>query len=105
MRYAPTALCGLLLVLAGPAARAGEAKVKVERDIVYGKGGDVDLKLDLAMPAEGKGPFPAVVCLHGGGWRAGKRQDLDRLTRLLAERGFVAVTVTYRLTDKAPFPA
>jgi acetyl esterase/lipase len=85
--------------------RGGDDKVKFERDLIYGKGGTTELKLDLAVPAQDKGPFPAVVCIHGGGWRMGKRQDLDGLIKLLAQRGFAAVTVSYRLTDKAPFPA
>lgn len=88
-----------------PTLYAGDAKVKNETDIVYGKGDDVDLQLDLAMPAEGKGPFPAIVCIHGGGWRAGNRQSLAGLTDVLAKNGFVAVTVTYRLTPKYRFPA
>src|SRR5262245_43321501 len=96
---------GLLAALLVPALGSGWAedvkpKVKVARDVVYGKGGDQDMQLDLAHP-EGKGPFPAIVCIHGGGWQSGKRQDLEKLTELCAERGFVAVTVSYRLTPKA----
>lgn len=78
--------------------------VRVERGLVYGKGGDRDLKLDLALPP-GRGPFPAVVCVHGGGWRGGKRQDLSRLIEILAGRGYAAATVTYRLCPAAKFPA
>lgn len=102
MRHAFAGLA--LLVLLSP-ARAQEPGVKTERDVTYGKGGDVDLKLNLAMPAEGKGPFPAVVCVHGGGWKGGQRQDLDKLTEMLAKNGYVAVTVSYRLTPKYQFPA
>lgn len=89
------------------------AEVITEQDIVYGKGGDVDLKLDLARPKEGDGPFPGLILIHGGGWSAGKRQDFTSLARQAAERGYVAVTITYRLTEpdpktkagKVPFPA
>jgi acetyl esterase/lipase len=83
---------------------AGDAKIKTEKKIVYGKGGDVDLELDLAMPV-GKGPYPAVVCIHGGGWKAGSRQSLNGLTELLAKNNFVAVTITYRFAPKYRFPA
>jgi acetyl esterase/lipase len=83
---------------------AGETKIKTEKKIVYGKGDDVDLELDLAMPAEGKGPFPAVVCIHGGGWRAGNRQQLTGLTETLAKNNFVAVTISYRFAPKYKFP-
>jgi acetyl esterase/lipase len=93
------ALCGF------PARAADKAEVRVERDLVYGKGGDVDLRLDLAMPKEGTGPFPALVCIHGGGWRGGNRQQLDKTVEVLAARGYVAVTVGYRLVPGAKFPA
>src|SRR5205814_4600921 len=53
----------------------------------------------------GDGPFPAVLCVHGGGFRAGTREGYDGLIRKLAERGYVAATVTYRLAPKYPFPA
>ena len=102
--------CGIVLVLllltaAFVPLHGGEAKIKREKNIVYGKGGDVDLELNLAMPAEGKGPFPAIVCLHGGGWKGGSRQQLDGLTELLAKKNFVAVTATYRFAPKYKFPA
>src|SRR5262245_52565746 len=87
-----------------PAAEGQEPGIRVERDIVYGKGGREDLRLNLAAP-KGKGPFPAVVCIHGGGWFQGQRQDMDSMTELLARRGYVAVTVSYRLAPKARFPA
>ncbi|MBL8800207.1 MAG: alpha/beta hydrolase [Planctomycetia bacterium] len=94
----------LLLIPAVPVA-AQEKKFQLEKDLVYGKGGQTDLKLDLAAPTEGGGPFPAVVCVHGGGWRGGSRTDLTRTIEMLAGRGFVAVAVTYRLVPTAGFPA
>ncbi|MGE3804302.1 MAG: alpha/beta fold hydrolase, partial [Gemmataceae bacterium] len=83
---------------------ADTVPVVVEKDIVYGMGGDVDLQLDMARPKEGKGPFPCIVCIHGGGWRYGHRRDLTMAITRLAENGFVAVTVSYRLVPKATFP-
>jgi acetyl esterase/lipase len=100
------ALC--LILLPVPVLVRADAEtpaVRTQRNLVYGKGGDTDLKLDLAMPKNGPGPFPAVVCIHGGGWRGGKRQDLAKLIEFLAGKGYVAVTVSYRLSDKARFPA
>lgn len=97
-----------LAFVSAAAAQTGDAKIKFEKDIVYGKGGDVDLQLDLAMPAEGKGPYPAIICIHGGGWRQGKRQDFTDaipLVQTLAKNNFVAVTVTYRFAPKYQFPA
>ncbi len=84
-------------------------RIKLESDILYGKGGDQDLHLDLAMPKEGKGPFPAVVCIHGGGWKGGDYKQFKDTLKQFANRGYVAISVQYRLTkDKDPknrFPA
>lgn len=92
------------LVCVGGAARAQESVV-VEKGIEYANPDNQHLQLDLARPSKGDGPFPAVVCIHGGGFRAGTRDGYDGLIRQLAERGYVAVTITYRLAPKYPFPA
>ena len=55
------------------AAKGQEPDIRVERDIVYGKADRVELQLNLALPKTGKGPSPAVVCIHGGGWYQGQR--------------------------------
>jgi acetyl esterase/lipase len=88
----------------GTPLRADE-KVTVENNIEYANPDDQHLQVNMARPAEGAGPFPAVVCIHGGGFRAGTRDGYDGLIRQLAERGYVAITVTYRLAPKYPFPA
>src|SRR5262249_3414468 len=66
------------------AAKGQESGIRVARDIGYGQAGRVELTLNLALPKTGKGPFPAVVCIHGGGWYQGQRQDMDPMTELLA---------------------
>jgi acetyl esterase/lipase len=100
----------LFILLVIPAClRAQKEKeapdVQAQKGIVYGKGGTTELMLNLAMPKEGEGPFPAIVCIHGGGWRGGKRESLDDVTHLFARKGYVAVTVSYRLVPDAKFPA
>jgi acetyl esterase/lipase len=84
--------------------KKSDAKIRIEKNLVYGKGGDQDMMLDLALP-DGKEPRPCIVCVHGGGWRGGQRQDFTSIIKLLAEKGFVAATVSYRLTPKYQFPA
>jgi acetyl esterase/lipase len=86
--------------------------VVVEKDIVYGKGGTEDLKLDLARPALTEGLRPGIVYIHGGGWSAGNRKAYTTDIQEAAKRGYVAVTIEYRLTQpdksgkaKYPFPA
>jgi acetyl esterase/lipase len=84
---------------------AARQAVVFEKDIEYANPDNQHLQLNLARPAAGEGPFPAVVCIHGGGFRAGSRQGYDGLIPKLAEHGYVAVTVTYRLAPKYRFPA
>lgn len=95
--------------------RAADAprEYTVEKDVVCGKGGDRDLKLDIAYP-KGDGPFPVIVGIHGGAWRLGSRSHLSTtlpwfgnrsVIEYLASRGFVGVTVSYRLAPGAQYPA
>jgi len=79
--------------------------VTFDRGIEYANPDGQHLQLNMARPKNGNGPFPAVVCIHGGGFRAGKRESFDKLCMRLAENGYVAVTVTYRLAPKYQFPA
>ena len=71
-----------------------------EEGIEYTNPDDQHLQLNLARPKTGDGPFPAVICIHGGGFRAGKRDGYDALCVKLAERGYVAATISYRLYDR-----
>ena len=43
-----------------------EQTVIRETEIVFGSVDGIDLKLDLARPGKGKGPYPALVFIHGG---------------------------------------
>src|ERR1700731_3840805 len=79
--------------------------VVFESDIEYANPDNQHLQLDMARPKTGDGPFPAVVCIHGGGFRAGSRKGYDALCARLAHEGYVAVTVSYPLAPKYQFPA
>jgi acetyl esterase/lipase len=79
--------------------------VTFERGIEYANPDGQHLQLNLARPKNASGPLPAVLCIHGGGFRAGTREGHDALCVRLAKRGFVAATVTYRLAPKYQFPA
>ena len=85
-----------------PQAPAG---IKFERDVVYGKTGDVELKLNLARPETPDGPRPCVVFIHGGGWAAGDRTQHDKQTWDFVQRGYVSATIGYRFAPKYVFPA
>lgn len=72
----------------------------LEKDIVYGTGGDVELLLDLARPDTGKEPFPALIFLFGGGYATGNKSFFCFEIQEAAERGYVAVAINYRLTEE-----
>jgi acetyl esterase/lipase len=107
IRTSPVIFLSLLAAMAG--LRAVEVAVPetvvFERDIEFANPDGQHLQVNLARPKTGDGPFPAVVCIHGGGFRAGKRESYDRLCVTLAQNGYVAITVTYRLAPAYPFPA
>lgn len=76
-----------------------------ETGIEYTNPDDQHLQLNIARPKKGDGPFPTIICIHGGGFRAGNRAGYDSQCIRLAQQGYVALTVSYRLAPKFPFPA
>ena len=94
-----------LAVAALAGSASADEKVATTNDVTYTKVGDVELKLDLARPAEGDGPFPAVVVIHGGAFRAGNKADNRPVLAELARRGYVAISPQYRFCPKETFPA
>jgi len=80
------------------------AKLKVDTDIVYAEPDGTKLLMDVYHPA-GAGPHPAVLVIHGGAWLSGDRHQLQLWARELAERGYCACAIDYRLAPKFKFPA
>lgn len=61
--------------------------------------------LDVFLPT-GAGPFPVVVNVHGGAFRMGSKEMLDApVARALRAQGFAVVSINYRLSGEARFPA
>jgi len=79
--------------------------VEWQAGIEYANPENTPLHLNLARPRQGSGPFPAILHIHGGGFRAGNRESYDAQCIRFAERGYVAATITYRLAPQHPFPA
>lgn len=74
-------------------------------DIEYSNVGQ-RVAMDIVHPrAAASGKRPAVLLVHGGGFRAGTRQSYLPVAIRLAERGYVAATVSYRLAPRHQFPA
>ena len=82
--------------------------VVIEPDIAYRKGKSKAWKLDLVAPkAKSKAPRAAIVFVHGGGWRSGDKRAgyFMRGAIEYARKGYVCITVNYRLIAEAPMPA
>ena len=98
----------VLVVLAAIVRQKGStppAGVALETNLVYGKGGDQALTLDLTRPKEGQGPFPAIVFVHGGGWVGGDKESYHPFMFHFTQAGIVCITINYRLAPKNRFPA
>src|SRR4029453_16716146 len=79
---------------------------QVTSDIEFSAPGGESLKLDAHVP-EGKGPFPAVILVHGGGGVAGHKtvSFVQPLFPVLDQTGMAWFTIDYRLAPKYPYPA
>ena len=82
--------------------------LRVERDIVFGKGGDMDLLLDVYHPPEGVTPKRmAIVHLFGGGFFVGNKNAgyIVNDVRALGRLGYTSVSANYRLQSEGSWPA
>ncbi len=81
-------------------------KVVAEYNVVYAQTGQRSLHLDIFYPKRKKPKGrSAVLLIHGGGWRSGHKEMEIPMAQQLAGKGFVAVTVEYRSSLEAQFPA
>lgn len=87
---------------------AGFAGLMLDAGIVFAAVDGHPLRLNVVRPAvRDSAPVPAVIWVHGGGWVEG---DYNNGTAwwccpLIARAGFVALSVEYRLSPEAVFPA
>ena len=100
--YRATLLLGLALLLSGCVTLRDGAIV--ESELVYAARSSGDLTGNLFTPP-GAGPHPAVLVVHGGGWRGGEPWHMWHVSRMLANRGFVVFTPTYRFSPDHQHPA
>ncbi|HYP09779.1 MAG TPA: alpha/beta hydrolase fold domain-containing protein [Bryobacteraceae bacterium] len=93
-----------LLVGSGAWAQAPDDVVH-EKNIEYSNVG-ARVAMDVLRPkSPASTALPAVVLVHGGGFRAGSRESYVPVAVKLAQRGYVAATVSYRLSPRHQFPA
>ena len=97
-------LFAVSLSIANCAAASKADKIETRYGQVYCQRDSGPLKADVYIP-QGDGPFPGVLVVHGGAWHLGTRAQLSGAAQRLAENGFTAVAISYRLAPKHKFPA
>lgn len=71
-----------------------------EKGILYTIAGEDSLFLDIYRKKEMDEKAPAIVFIHGGSWSGGERSDYNRYLVDFAARGYVTISVDYRLSKK-----
>src|SRR5215470_15320292 len=74
------------------------------KDLVYQTHGGKPRLARLYQPA-GRGPFPAVLQVHGGAWNNKNRTDGQNTALDLAAAGIVVLSIDFRNAPEAPYPA
>jgi acetyl esterase/lipase len=92
-------LLSVAILTAGPSCRKAEKAAVVQKQLVYKKIGDIELRLDIFEPRgrSRKTPLPAIVLFHGGGWFMGSPDAMHPHCRYFARRQMVAISAQYRL--------
>jgi acetyl esterase/lipase len=82
--------------------------LRAEKDIVFGKGGDLEMTLDVYHPPEGVTPKRmAIIHLFGGGFFAGNKNAgyIINDAKALGARGYTNISANYRLQTQGLWPA
>src|SRR5207244_9456839 len=83
-------------LLVGRALAAGARVQDVKRDIPYANPAHELQVLDVCSP-KGAKDLPVVFWIHGGGWQAGDKKDVQLKPQAFTDKGFVFVSINYRL--------
>ncbi|HEY2380599.1 MAG TPA: alpha/beta hydrolase [Terriglobia bacterium] len=97
---------GGLPAFAAQAQNTGD--LRVDKDIVFGKGGDIDLLLDVYHPPQGVTPKRmGIIHLFGGGFFTGNKNAgyIVNDVRALGRLGYTGISANYRLTGQGLWPA
>ncbi|MDZ7363857.1 MAG: alpha/beta hydrolase [candidate division KSB1 bacterium] len=72
-------------------------------NVEYANASGISLKLDIYLPKNIAKPYPVIVWIHGGGWRAGSKENPTAAS--MAQQGYAVVSINHRLSQQAIFPA
>lgn len=93
------------VAIAAPRPAGAANPIAVRRNVPYATAEGRALLLDAYVPSAARTIRPAVVLVHGGGWRGGDKRDFSTEARRFATMGWVAFSVDYRLATPSAFPA
>jgi acetyl esterase/lipase len=80
-------------------------RYRMHKDLVYDTTHGVSGTFDEYVPP-GKGHVrPALIYIHGGAWQGGDKAEADAWAPQIADRGYVVLSINYRLAPKDPWPA
>ena len=85
-------------------ARAAEKHVPPGVAAILDQQYDPEAALDVYYPAQASGALPTIVWAHGGGFFAGSRKQIANYLKILAARGYTAVSVGYSLAPGRHYP-
>ena len=91
-------------VLCGVMVSEAIAEMKKVADLDYVGNGNPRQMLDLYLPEKIDEPVPVVIWIHGGAWRQGSKKNAGRALGM-AEGKYAVVSVGYRLSQEAQWPA
>ena len=74
---------------------------QIHKDVPYGGAGHERNVLDIFVPADAK-DAPIVFWIHGGGWQAGDKSDVQVKPAYFTNKGFIFVSTNYRLLPDVP---
>ncbi len=102
------ALAAVTAQAQGQAQAPDIGNLRLEKDIVFGKGGSMDLTLDVYQPPAGVAPKRmAIIHLFGGGFFTGSKNAgyIINDARALGARGYTNISANYRLQTQGSWPA
>lgn len=80
-----------------------ERPIRAERNLIFRRVGNVNMTADLFRPDD-EAVYPLVIVIHGGAWSAGDKWQVGDHARELAQAGFVALAINYRLAPAHKMP-
>lgn len=81
-----------------------DSLIEEKKDIIYNSPNNRLLYLDAYL-LKSTSKLPAVILIHGGGWKSGDKSMLKPLSQAIAKKGYNCFSIEYRLSEEAQYPA